>query len=336
MRVNRYLYPQMEVICFLVIHGLMQASIRANVGGNYDYWIVKTDANGNRNHHATDPDGAMISWSISGGADAANFSINAVTGELTFVGGDYDNPQDADQDNTYEVTLRASDPSGLYGDQLVRISVTDANDPPTNSGPVVLTNANFQTAVDLWFDNQAEANAIYGHIGDWNTSAVTDMSNAFKDRANFNEDISRWNVSSVTNFGGMFRDAESFNQDLGDWDTSSANSMHQMFTGAKAFNQPIGNWNTTSVTNFNYMFSSAHSFNQDVSGWDVSLVTGMTDMFLNTESLSESKRGLIHESFSSNSNWPYNWGDGEPHEPGDGNGMVMAVAEETKALILMM
>ena len=29
-------------------------------------------------------------------------SIITVTGELTFAGGDYDNPQDADQDNTYE------------------------------------------------------------------------------------------------------------------------------------------------------------------------------------------------------------------------------------------
>ena len=26
------------------------------------------------------------------------------------------------------------------------------------------------TAVNLWFDNQAEANATYGHISDWNVS----------------------------------------------------------------------------------------------------------------------------------------------------------------------
>ena len=122
----------------------------------------------------------MISPGFSSGADAAKFSINAVTGELSFVGGDYENPQDADQNNTYEVTLRASDPSGQYGDQLVRISVTDANDSPTNSGPVALNNTNFQTAVDLWFANQADAISTYGHISDWNTSAVTEMSNAFQ------------------------------------------------------------------------------------------------------------------------------------------------------------
>ena len=54
------------------------------------------------------------------------------------------------------------------------------NDSPGNTGPVNLTDSNFQNAVNLWFDNQAEANATYGHISDWNTSAVTDMSGALR------------------------------------------------------------------------------------------------------------------------------------------------------------
>ena len=172
-----------------------------------DLWALKLDENGNKANTLYDPDGDDLTWAISGGADAAKFSINAVTGELSFVGGDYEDPQDSDQDNTYEVTLRASDPSGQYADQLVRISVTDANDSPTNTGPVALNNSNFQTAVDLWFANQPEAISTYGHIRDWNTSAVTDMSNAFKDRANFNEDISGWDMSNVTNMMGMFHGA---------------------------------------------------------------------------------------------------------------------------------
>ena len=47
---------------------------------------------------------------------------------------------------------------------------------------VLIDDSNFHNAVNLWFDNQAEANATYGHISDWNTSAVTDMAEAFKDR----------------------------------------------------------------------------------------------------------------------------------------------------------
>ena len=64
---------------------------------------------------------------------------------------------------------------------IFTVAVTDVIEPPTNSDPVALNNSNFQTAVNLWFTNQAEAVSTYGHIRDWNTSAVTDMSNAFKD-----------------------------------------------------------------------------------------------------------------------------------------------------------
>ena len=53
----------------------------------------------------------------------------------------------------------------------------------------MIDNSNFQTAVNLWFDNQAEANATYGHIRDWNASAVTDMSNAFLHLSSFNENF---------------------------------------------------------------------------------------------------------------------------------------------------
>ena len=90
---------------------------------------------------------------------------------------------------------------------------------------VVLDDTNFQNAVNLWFDNQADANATYGHISDWNTSAVTDMSNAFSGRTTFNEDIGNWDVSNVTNMADLFKGASSFNQDIGDWDVSSVRSM---------------------------------------------------------------------------------------------------------------
>ena len=79
-----------------------------------------------------------------------------------------------------------------------------------------IDDSNFQTAVNLWFDNQAEANATYGHISDWNVSAVTDMTDAFKDRTAFNEDIGGWDTSSVTKMNGMFQNASSFNQNIGE------------------------------------------------------------------------------------------------------------------------
>ena len=62
-------------------------------------------------------------------------------------------------------------------------------------GTTPLTNSNFYSAVDLWFSDEANATATYGHISDWNVSAVTNMAHAFKYRTNFNEDIGGWDVS---------------------------------------------------------------------------------------------------------------------------------------------
>jgi hypothetical protein len=80
---------------------------------------------------ANDPDiGDTVTYSIVGGADAGRFTINAVTGTLTFVTPpNYEAPTDADGNNIYELVVRASD--GLLSDtQAISITVNDANDPP--------------------------------------------------------------------------------------------------------------------------------------------------------------------------------------------------------------
>ncbi len=177
---------------------------------------------------------------------------------------------------------------------------------------VLIDDSNFKTAINLWFDNQAEANATYGHISDWNTSAVTDMSNAFDGRTTFNEDISRWDVSKVISMFAMFKSSSSFNQSVGDWNTSSVTNMREMFShassfnqpismwdtssvasmfgmfwGASVFNQPIGNWDVSSVNNMNILFRSASSFNQPIGGWNVSSVKDMNGMFWGASSFNQ-------------------------------------------------
>ena len=37
--------------------------------------------------------------------------------------------------------------------------------------PPALTDGNFQTAVNLWFSDEANATATYGHISNWDVSA---------------------------------------------------------------------------------------------------------------------------------------------------------------------
>ena len=53
------------------------------------------------------------------------------------------------------------------------------------------------------------------------------------------------------------------------------------------------------------MFSDAINLDQDLSNWDVGSVTDFTDMFNNTPQLSDDNKCFIHNSWKSNSNWPY-------------------------------
>ena len=75
---------------------------------------------------ATDPDPAtVLTFSITGGADAGSFQIDAVTGALSFIAApDFEVPKDADGNNSYVVQVQASD--GLLTDtQTITVSVTD-------------------------------------------------------------------------------------------------------------------------------------------------------------------------------------------------------------------
>ena len=96
----------------------------------------------------------------------------------------------------------------------------------------IITNDNIKDAVNLWCDNKDEAIKIYGNIGLWDVSRVTDMSNLFEDKSEFNDDISKWDVSNVTDMSGMFSKAKSFNQTLNNWDVSNVTIMYEMFYNA--------------------------------------------------------------------------------------------------------
>lgn len=76
---------------------------------------------------ATDPEGAAVTYALTGD-DAALFSINAVTGEVSFVTPpDFEAPTDADGDNVYDVNVVASD-GGVESSQAVAITVTDVDE----------------------------------------------------------------------------------------------------------------------------------------------------------------------------------------------------------------
>ena len=71
------------------------------------------------------PIGNVI-YSLSG-VDAADFSVNAATGVVSMVARDFENPDDADADNTYVVILTATDEDANSATQSLTVSVTDAS-----------------------------------------------------------------------------------------------------------------------------------------------------------------------------------------------------------------
>ena len=134
--------------------------------------------------------------------------------------------------------------------------------------------------MDEWIADEGAAVNVYGDISTWNTGAVEDMSELFKNRTTFNEDITAWDVSSVTNMSNMFENDISFNQNISEWNVSNVTFMTEMFKSATLFNTPINNWNVSKVQNMSGMFRNIGSaFNQDISGWVTTDLSNSSFMF---------------------------------------------------------
>ena len=161
---------------------------------------------------------------------------------------------------------------GYLGSNLIYSS-----SPPAGSTP--LTNSNFFTARDLWFTNQAQAEATYGLIQNWNTTSVTSMVNAFSvggvKTNGFNEDITGWDVSNVTSMSLMMNNQSSFNQPIGSWDVSNVTAMWNGFNGMSSFNQDISSWNINKLGQADSFFHgtnlSTSNYNLILTGWEAVL-----------------------------------------------------------------
>ena len=93
---------------------------------------------------ATDPDtGQTLSYSISGGADAAKFIIGPSTGALSFVTApNFEMPTDVGGNNVYDLIVQVSDGQGGLDSQAIAVTVSDVIE--SNHAPTVA--ASGQTA----------------------------------------------------------------------------------------------------------------------------------------------------------------------------------------------
>ncbi|MEZ6123843.1 MAG: cadherin repeat domain-containing protein [Planctomycetaceae bacterium] len=73
--------------------------------------------------NASDPNGDPLTYSISGGADANLFVVNAQTGVVSFINAP---TYVSGGDNSYQLILRVSDGT-LYQDRVVNVEVVANN-----------------------------------------------------------------------------------------------------------------------------------------------------------------------------------------------------------------
>ncbi|MEM7490401.1 MAG: putative Ig domain-containing protein, partial [Pseudomonadota bacterium] len=95
---------------------------------------------------ASDPEGEALTYTITGGADAALFEIDD-TGALSFVTApDFEAPADAGGNNLYEVRVTVSD-GVTERSQEIEVTVTDGDEPPVITSAATADAAENQTDV---------------------------------------------------------------------------------------------------------------------------------------------------------------------------------------------
>src|SRR5439155_10460255 len=120
-----------------------------------------------------------VSFRISGGADAAKFSITSA-GVLTFTAApDFENPADAGGDNVYNVIVTATDSGfpALSSTQSITVTVTpvEDNDPViTSNGGGEIARIHFSTTITSVTTVTATAGNKYE---DTHTFSITVASN---------------------------------------------------------------------------------------------------------------------------------------------------------------
>ncbi|MCB1490547.1 MAG: tandem-95 repeat protein, partial [Rhodobiaceae bacterium] len=98
--------------------GLFYKTEGAKDGASFDYLNVASEL--------------VTTYSITGGADANLFDIDAHTGALVFKSApDFEVRADQDGDNVYDVTVTATDSDGASDTQDIAVTVTDVPEAPT-------------------------------------------------------------------------------------------------------------------------------------------------------------------------------------------------------------
>jgi surface protein len=157
--------------------------------------------------------------------------------------------------------------------------------------PLPITNNNIHFAVKEWVHDRDAALAKFGHIGDWNTSLVYDMSHLFSwervpDLSQFNDSIAMWDTHMVTNLSHTFFGNAVMNFDLAKWDVSRVVDMTACFANTQHYQgHDLRTWNTANVANMSRMFQNAAAFDSHgVHLWNTQSLVDASLMFHSAKS----------------------------------------------------
>ncbi|WP_419194997.1 cadherin domain-containing protein, partial [Novipirellula herctigrandis] len=158
-----------------------------------------------------------LTYSISGGLDAAKFTIDSSTGVLTFIAApDFETPTDVGSDNVYQVIVEVNDGAGGTDSQDLAVTVSNVNELPvgvddntsTDEDTVLTVAADGVLANDTDEDVIATAtpgstlnyDAFLDSDGNWgNTTAEAGFDFTLD---NFGTEVT-YNPSPTTSYGGI-------------------------------------------------------------------------------------------------------------------------------------
>jgi hypothetical protein len=111
---------------------------------------------------ATDVDaGTALTFSISGGSDSADFTINSSSGVLAFASNpDFEAPADSDRNNVYIVEITVSD-GALTDLQTLTLTITNANEVASLGAPSVSGNIYKGIRTDITVSSTVAGKVIF-------------------------------------------------------------------------------------------------------------------------------------------------------------------------------
>jgi hypothetical protein len=137
------------------------------------------------NHTVTADDANTITYSIAGGADEASFSINQVTGVLSFTA-----PAVNNTPVIYRVTVRAEDASSNKSDQDITVTVTEAG---------AITNRAIMPLIPISFTRDDTKDVVVNSL----TGFIWEDTSANEDNKTFAQAQAHCENLKTTNFAGI-------------------------------------------------------------------------------------------------------------------------------------